>query len=95
MQIENIQGMLLQSPGADTCGHICVCAALLSSPAGKEFQCHHTWCATSGFSMWFSIGNHPLGFCGSGLKWNIQTFRAMKMLKLWCVQCNVSLLSCV
>lgn len=45
--------------------------------------------------MWFAVENHPLGFCGSGLKWNIQMFRAMKMLKLGCVQCNVSLLSCV
>lgn len=33
----------------------CVCAALLSSPVGKEFQRHHAWCLLAvGFPRGFT-----------------------------------------
>lgn len=74
MQIENIQGMLLQSLGAHLCapGCLCLCSSALKS-CGKGISASpHVVSVTSGFSMWFHVETHPLGFCGSALKWKIQ-----------------------
>lgn len=74
MQIENIQGMLLQSLGAHLCapGCLCLCSSALKS-CGKGISVSpHVVSVTSGFSMWFHVETHPLGFCGSALKWKIQ-----------------------
>lgn len=74
MQIENIQGMLLQSLGAHLCapGCLCLCSSALKS-CGKGISASpHVVSVTSGFSVWFHVETHPLGFCGSALKWKIQ-----------------------
>lgn len=74
---------------------LCSCVSALKSCRKGISASPHAVSGTSGFSMWFYVETHPLGFCGSGLKWKIQTFLAHGTEDAASVVCSVQCVTVV